>query len=418
MIIMPPSSITVSIITAEEKMKMEKDKSLMLTGNHDLDNKRPSLEIMRVNGPPTSNGTNVDPPKPSSPSAKPPKEQNEESPRPKTKKPVPAVIPIKSAKPSITITPQSRSSPNSSNGKQEEIKSSVTISLENGSQSDAALDLSGKSSRKDVVGSPQQQQQYPVASAVKNHVNGGSGGGGGGGQYEPSGMRNLMTLSDTAVHVRNMQMSSSQLSSSKEQSQEANKKRFNHHHHNNNNNNNNNSCTNDGGSCSPKRPNGSVPLRIPVPPSSGSFKTQSPQQQQQQQQQPHKPAAKAAVSSSRGGGAGASDQKPKHGPPNQAVRHIPNPSVLLFRHHQHHLAQFAAAAAANAAAAAAAGNHSKRPTTISSVSATAAPVPPRMNPHPMPAAIPLHTIRKMENMTKNIEKVAAGLSVKANALYK
>jgi hypothetical protein len=37
---------------------------------------------------------------------------------------------------------------------------------------------------------------------------------------------------------------------------------------------------------------------------------------------------------------------------------------------------------------------------------------------PMPAAIPLHTIRKMENMTKNIEKVAAGLSVKANALYK
>ncbi|CAI6362143.1 unnamed protein product [Macrosiphum euphorbiae] len=401
MIIMPPSSITVSIITAEEKLKMEKDKTLMLTGNHDFENKRPSLEIVRVNGPPTTPPIAIEVPK-SSPK---PKEHNEEQPappRPKTKKPVPAVIPIKSAKPSITIIPQSRSpssinnnnnnhnnnnNGNSNGTKLEEIKTSVSISLENGAHNDSALDLSGKSSRKD--GGP----QYNTVNKNNSNSNNNKGissshANGGGGQYEPPGMRNLMTLSDTAVHIRNM-MSTSPSSSKEQQQQQDVKKRYSNHHHSNNN-------INHGGngSCSPKRHNGNVPLRIPVPPTSGSFAKSSAAASQ------NKP-VKVSVASR------ASDTKPKHGPPNQAVRHIPNPSVLLFRHHQQQqLAQFAAAAA-NAAAA----NSNKRPNP---------PVPSasRIPPHPMPAAIPLHTIRKMENLTKNIEKVAAGLSVKANALYK
>jgi len=407
MIIMPPSSITVSIITAEEKLKMEKDKTLMLTGNHDFENKRPSLEIVRVNGPPTTPPITVEVPK-SSPK---PKEQHEEQPappRPKTKKPVPAVIPIKSAKPSITIIPQSRSPSNSNNNnnnnnnnknensngtKPEEIKTSVTISLENGSHNDSALDLSGKSSRKDCGPQYNTVNKHNSNSNNNNNSNKGilsSHTNGGGGQYDPPSMRNLMTLSDTAVHLRNM-MSTSPSSSKEQQHQQDAKKRYVSQHHNNNNNNNINHGGN--GSCSPKRHNGNVPLRIPVPPTSGSFAKSSGAASQ------NKP-GKVSVASR------TSDTKPKHGPPNQAVRHIPNPSVLLFRHHQQHLAQFAAAAA-NAAAA----NSNKRPNP---------PVPSasRIPPHPMPAAIPLHTIRKMENLTKNIEKVAAGLSVKANALYK
>lgn len=403
MIIMPPSSITVSIITAEEKLKMEKDKTLMLTGNHDYENKRPSLEIVRVNGPPTTPPITVEAPK-SSPK---PKEQHEEQPpapaRPKTKKPVPAVIPIKSAKPSITIIPQSRSPSNGNGTKHEDIKTSVTISLENGSHNDSALDLSGKSSRKDLGPA----QYASVKSNNNNHGNGNnnnnnkgvsSSNGVGGGQYEPPGMRNLMTLSDTAVHIRNM-MSTPSPSSVKEHQQHEPKKRYgNHHLHNNNN-------LGGNGSCSPKRLNGNVPLRIPVPHTSGSFAKASVATSL------NKPAKVSSVSSSR-----ASDTKPKHGPPNQAVRHIPNPSVLLFRHHQQNLAQYAAAAASAAAAAAAAAsntgnNNNKRPNPLASAAS-------RIPPHPMPAAIPLHTIRKMENLTKNIEKVAAGLSVKANALYK
>ncbi|XP_026804886.1 polycomb group protein Psc-like [Rhopalosiphum maidis] len=413
MIIMPPSSITVSIITAEEKLKMEKDKTLMLTGNHDYENKRPSLEIVRVNGPPTTPPITVEVPK-SSPK---PKEQHEEQPaplRPKTKKPVPAVIPIKSAKPSITIIPQNRSPSNNnninsngnSNGtKVEEIKTSVTISLENGSHNDSALDLSGKSSRKD--GGP----QYTTVNKNNNNNNTNNNKGissshanGGGGQYEPPSMRNLMTLSDTAVHIRNMMSNSSPSPSSKEQQmqqqqqqqqQQDAKKRYNNYHHNNNNNNNHGG----NGSCSPKRHNGNVPLRIPVPPTSGSFAKASVAAASQ-----NKP-LKSSVASR------ASDTKPKHGPPNQAVRHIPNPSVLLFRHHQQHLAQFAAAAANAAAVNNNNNNNNKRPNPPM-------PTASRIPPHPMPAAIPLHTIRKMENLTKNIEKVAAGLSVKANALYK
>lgn len=406
MIIMPPSSITVSIITAEEKLKMEKDKTLMLTGNHDYENKRPSLEIVRVNGPPATPPAVAEVPKAS---PKPREERHEDqqpTPRPRTKKPVPAVIPIKSAKPSITIMPHSSKSPsnsnnnnnnnndsggnsNNNNGKHDEMKTSVTISLENGSQNDSALDLSGKSSRKDGG----QQQQYPVGvtnsgnKCVPSHVNGN-----GSGQYEPSGMRNLMTLSDTAVHLRNMMSSSckdqqQQLQQQHQQQQQDAKKRFNNTnggHFNNNGN----------GPCSPKRQGGSVPLRIPVPPTSGSFGKSSPASSQQNKS--------VKVAASR-----AADVKPKHGPPNQAVRHIPNPSVLLFRHHQQQLqAQFAAAAAASAVAA----NNNNNMNNMNNNKS-------RIPPHPMPAAIPLHTIRKMENM-KNIEKVAAGLSVKANALYK
>lgn len=50
----PPSSITVSKITAAEKRKMDEEKLLMMSGksnNNGLDNNRPSVEIMLVNAP-------------------------------------------------------------------------------------------------------------------------------------------------------------------------------------------------------------------------------------------------------------------------------------------------------------------------------------------------------------------------------
>ncbi|XP_050524598.1 protein suppressor 2 of zeste-like isoform X2 [Daktulosphaira vitifoliae] len=374
MLIMPPSSITVSIITAEEKMKMEKDKTLMLSGGHDMESKRPSLEIVRVNGPPSSPTAEVPVSKvPNSITHHNSKLENplQSETKPKTKKPVPAVIPIKSAKPSITIIPQNRSPSGANNNnntmKQEDLKSSVTISLENGTtqQQSDALDLSGKSTRKDNL-------PYAIHNGNMSpaHFNG---------QYDhPGSMRNLLTLSDTAAHIRSMMSPTGQENSLK--------KRF---------------SQNQNGSSSPKwsaSSNGTnLPLRIPVPPMP-SFKSQHSSNKNLMA------VAKNSVTRIN------ESSKPKHGPPNQGVRHIPNPSVLLFRQHQQQLVQFAAAAAAAVAA-------GQQRTTMPPQPLSQ---PSNLSPHPngMPGAIPLHTIRKMENMTKNIEKVAAGLSVKASALYK
>jgi hypothetical protein len=92
--------------------------------------------------------------------------------------------------------------------------------------------------------------------------------------------------------------------------------------------------------------------------------------------------------------------------PNQAVRHIPNPSALLFRQQQTHnrLQQQNSSAVQNrhsAVSKALFTNQSSFNNTTVKASASTS------------AAPPVSSIRKMENMTRNIEKVAQGLTVRA-----
>ncbi|CAB0020194.1 unnamed protein product [Nesidiocoris tenuis] len=119
---MPPSSITVSKITAAEKAQMEQQKILMQRNNSmGLDSKRPSLEIMLVNAPKKGNETNAD--------SKPVEVK-------KVIRPTPPSIPLSRLKnfgpkgsppPLVLATNKSGSATGEDNG---------------------ALDLSGKSSRK------------------------------------------------------------------------------------------------------------------------------------------------------------------------------------------------------------------------------------------------------------------------------
>jgi hypothetical protein len=96
--------------------------------------------------------------------------------------------------------------------------------------------------------------------------------------------------------------------------------------------------------------------------------------------------------------------------PNQAVRHIPNPSALLFRQQQaqSRLQQQNSSAVQNRHAAVSKAlfnnqnnfnNTTIKPSASTSVVQAATP--------------PVSSIRKIENMTRNIEKVAAGLTVRA-----
>jgi hypothetical protein len=96
--------------------------------------------------------------------------------------------------------------------------------------------------------------------------------------------------------------------------------------------------------------------------------------------------------------------------PNQAVRHIPNPSALLFRQQQsqNRLQQQNSSAVQNRHAAMSKAlfnnqnnfnNTTLKPGASTSIVQAAAP--------------PVSSIRKIENMTRNIEKVAAGLTVRA-----
>ncbi|XP_024085703.1 polycomb group protein Psc-like [Cimex lectularius] len=237
---MPPSSITVSKITAAEKRQMEQQKLLMHRNNSNgVDSKRPSLEIMLVNAPKKASDCETKPVEVK-----------------KVIRPTPPSIPLSRLGKNVAFGPKSSPPP------------LVPATKASSHDESGALDLSGKSSRK----SPD------VESA----------------------MRNLVTLSDTAVHVRNMM------------SQEP-----------------------------------PPTLKIPVPPAIGLNSKVPSLQMAYQNQRTIKPV------------------------PNQSVRQIPNPSALMFRQHN-------------------------------------------MNGRTVPPpGVPINSLRRIESMTKNIEKVAAGLSVKA-----
>lgn len=98
--------------------------------------------------------------------------------------------------------------------------------------------------------------------------------------------------------------------------------------------------------------------------------------------------------------------------PNQAVRHIPNPSALLFRQQQaqNRLQQQNSSAVQN--------RHSSVNKTLfnnqnSFNNTTVKASPSTSLVQAAATATPVSSIRKMENMTRNIEKVAAGLTVRA-----
>uniref|UniRef100_T1IAT2 RAWUL domain-containing protein n=2 Tax=Rhodnius prolixus TaxID=13249 RepID=T1IAT2_RHOPR len=265
---MPPSTtITVSKITAEEKRQMEQQKLLMSRNNNNgLDSKRPSLEIMLVNAPkkPESLIQSV-------------QQMNNDNTKPvevikKVMRPTPPSIPL------------SRLGKNVNFGAKGSPPPLVLAAPKTCHDDSGALDLSGKSSRK----SP---------------------------DIDPLSMRNLVTLSDTAVQIRNgiHPMDNTTTSTSNSNISQ---------------------------------------LKIPMP---GLTKPVYHSQQQQQHQQPQSHHQRLI--------------KPGQ---NQTVRQIPNPSALMYRQQ-----------------------------TINGRSL----IPP--------PALPLSSLRKMESMTKNLEKVTAGLPVKA-----
>lgn len=107
-ILRPPSSITVSKITAAEKQKMEKEKLLMMNGNN---GDKPSLEIMLVNGPPSSTKSFTSPVSSTTDIT-----SKSKTPPPRQIRPPPAAIPLlqyqkmksneQNLPKSLTITPQ------------------------------------------------------------------------------------------------------------------------------------------------------------------------------------------------------------------------------------------------------------------------------------------------------------------------
>jgi hypothetical protein len=96
--------------------------------------------------------------------------------------------------------------------------------------------------------------------------------------------------------------------------------------------------------------------------------------------------------------------------PNQAVRHIPNPSALLIRQQQsqNRLQQQNSSAMQNRHAAV------TKPLFNNQNNFNNTALKPSVSASIVQAATqPVSSIRKMENMTRNIEKVAAGLTVRA-----
>lgn len=166
-------------------------------------------------------------------------------------------------------------------------------------------------------------------------------------------------------------------------------------------------------------PNSSIPpLRIPIPPTALS-KVNSPMgtgPRTNNVPRLHElyPSTQSAIGRGRSFISGLQNRSginnhTKPGP-NQAVRHIPNPSALLFRQQQaqNRLQQQNSSAVQNRHAAvskALFNNQNNFNNTTIKPSSSASLV--------QAAAPPGSSIRKMENMTRNIEKVAAGLTVRA-----
>ena len=166
-------------------------------------------------------------------------------------------------------------------------------------------------------------------------------------------------------------------------------------------------------------PNNSIPpLRIPIPPTALS-KVNSPMGASSRTNNVPRlhelyPSTQSAIGRGRSFISGLQNRSginnhTKPGP-NQAVRHIPNPSALLFRQQQaqNRLQQQNNSAVQNrhvAVSKALFNNQNNfNNTTIK---------PSPSTPVVQAAAPPVSSIRKMENMARNIEKVAAGLTVRA-----
>ncbi|XP_049846879.1 protein suppressor 2 of zeste-like [Schistocerca gregaria] len=499
-VMLPPSSITVSKVTAGEKRKLDHKT------NSASESKRPALEIMLVNAPGPgqsgSGGQNKTAAKSSASSKQTPSTTSEsefgkkagggDGPSAKTSRPLPATIPlVRIKKPSatgvrplsgLTITPKPPS--NAANKSAPPARAAPAPKADSSKPEDeqairhddiGALDLSGKSSRardgasptspgmdlssppstksptapaqqsilsiaqtlvhrqlsslhpglvmasnanlisstvpgRNGSNSPNAPSDGALSSALLGTLAGPGGGGGGApsGSTPTSNMSNLKTLSEAAVHIRNMMSSQGKggaRAPSKQQQQQQQQQQQKAA-----------AATSQAkgpaksGAFSRPSPTGQYapgagsgapsayslaaaggpgsPIRIPVPPS--------------------KPAGAPQlhdVFSCRGRGAagagppggGYASRKPG---PNQTVRHIPNPSALMFRQQPQHRMQakappiyqgYATSKASAAQAAAAAAAATATTTAQSSVS----------------------NIRKMENMTRNIEKVAAGLTIRA-----
>ncbi|XP_046986015.1 protein suppressor 2 of zeste-like [Schistocerca americana] len=486
-VMLPPSSITVSKVTAGEKRKLDHKT------NSASESKRPALEIMLVNAPGPgqsgSGGQNKTAAKSSTSSKQTPSSTSEsefgkkagggEGPSGKTSRPLPATIPlVRIKKPSatgvrpltgLTITPKPPS--NAANKSAPPARTAAAPKADSSKPDDeqairhddiGALDLSGKSSRardgasptspgmdlssppstksptapaqqsilsiaqtlvhrqlsslhpglvmagnanlisstvpgRNGSNSPNAPSDGALSSALLGTLAGPGGGGGGApsGSTPTSNMSNLKTLSEAAVHIRNMMSSQGKggapaAAATSQAKGPAKSGAFSRPSP-------TGQYASGAGSGAPSAYSLAAaggpgsPIRIPVPPS--------------------KPAGTPQlhdVFSCRGRGAagagppggGYASRKPG---PNQTVRHIPNPSALMFRQQPQHRMQAKAppiyqgyatskASAAQAAAAAAAAATATATTTAqSSVS----------------------NIRKMENMTRNIEKVAAGLTIRA-----
>ncbi|XP_075212334.1 uncharacterized protein LOC142319204 [Lycorma delicatula] len=468
-ILIPPSSITVSKITAAEKQKMEEEKLLMMSGKHNgngLDSKRPSLEIMLVNAPNSKNNLKSSS---SSSLSSTHDEKAAEKYAKLLKRPPPSIPLARTQKAGISSTisgnrhslqslahkinnKQLNRSPSLINktftgvsnkdGKpkhrtDEEIKSQEKLTPSalskarlSGTQDDfGALDLSDKSSRKgsssasstssensncpspnsNIFPGPQNlsQRQYSslhsstgsvgrspsnsppqvCTSLPKNSPETGHG------MFPPS-MRNLMTLSDTAAHIRDMMAArdgskghllppnSIKKSPQRYLSESPPSSK----------------CLSNPRTAMPSSP---TQLKIPIPnlPLNSKALGSRGRTGGIPNLNEISPGSGSCLGRGKNSGMGMQNNRalPISKPgPNQTVRHIPNPSVLLFRQ-QNQLKNMSSAIPPGPSSPGKKLNYNGR----------------GPNMPPPPPAIPLSSLRRMESMTRNIEKVAAGLSVKA-----
>lgn len=422
-ILIPPSSITVSKITAAEKRKMDEEKLLMLSGknnSHDNDSKRPSLEIMLVNAPNAGSKNceskmndlannekllhnNIRNHLPTIPLVRIMK-TSAPAPAPHQRPPISTAASSKMASKSVMSTDNKHKLPDASADNKSTLDKlqSFTQSSEKktGKKDDfGALDLSGKSSRKSFSASPSAQEKLNSSNqnvinmaqslvhrqfsnpnrspARRSSSNSPSDISGARGSPDPTrtmipaSMWNLMTLSDTAVHIRNMKAaqdgSKSQLTISSHKTSTPN------HYP---------------SAPSPSRsPSNASPtqLKIPVPNLTLNNKLLNK----------GRPPGNDIASAGRGRGMGIQNRNlsglksgSNHDPtrtvrPMSPVRCV---SGILNRQNP-----------------------------SSAVAKKQAGINGRLGIPPPPPAIPISSIFKMENMTRkyDIEKVAAGLTVKA-----
>ncbi|RZF47265.1 hypothetical protein LSTR_LSTR004974 [Laodelphax striatellus] len=479
-ILIPPSSITVSKITAAEKRKMDEEKLLKMSGKgmNEIDNKRPALEIMLVEAPPQTKNVPVK-------QTQEEKKQDDKVCGINASKINSSVIPIvklqkslnmqqngrqslltiaqklnnskplSNKSPSIGVNKSSQATPNSNkdikykqqktSAASDDVKaiqdsngSPLNKNKSPGSHDTGALDLSDKSSRKgsspassissdgcpspsNFYSLPQQQlnerstghqpqsgrspvnnaSMSPASASPKNGQELG-------GSVFPAGMRNLMTLSDTASQIRDMMAARDTTDRFQQLARTHNfqQKRSPQHYH--------SPQHSESTAATVKLPQSMLSpstravlaqssppthLKIPVP---RALPINSKMIANRNGTAPIPDLNEVTINRNRGPVTLNSFQNRNNGMiskpgPNQAVRHIPNPSIVSFRQ-----------------------NQMKNMSSPMAVRPFSPPKKVGVNGRthvmpPPPPAIPLASIRRMESMTRslNIEKVAAGLQVKA-----